>query len=47
MVVFLTELTSNVATMTTLAPVLGALAAAIGAAGSRRVGRQCGVAHRL
>ena len=32
MVVFLTELTSNVATMTTLAPVLGALAAAIGAA---------------
>ena len=32
MVIFLTELTSNVATMTTLAPVLGALAAAIGAA---------------
>ena len=31
LVIFLTELTSNVATMTTLAPVLGALAAAIGA----------------
>ncbi|MEL6860303.1 MAG: SLC13 family permease [Pseudomonadota bacterium] len=32
LVIFLTELTSNVATMTTLAPILGALAAAIGAA---------------
>lgn len=32
LVIFLTELTSNVATMTTLAPVLGAMAAAIGAA---------------
>ena len=32
MVIFLTELTSNVATMTTLAPILGALAGAIGAA---------------
>ncbi len=32
LVIFLTELTSNVATMTTLAPVLGALAGAIGAA---------------
>lgn len=31
LVIFLTELTSNVATMTTLAPILGALAAAIGA----------------
>ena len=31
LVIFLTELTSNVATMTTLAPVLGALAGAIGA----------------
>lgn len=31
LVVFLTELTSNVATMTTLAPILGALAVAIGA----------------
>lgn len=34
LVIFLTELTSNVATMTTLAPILGALAAAIGAAPS-------------
>ncbi|MEM1147136.1 MAG: SLC13 family permease [Pseudomonadota bacterium] len=32
LVIFLTELTSNVATMTTLAPILGALATAIGAA---------------
>ncbi|MEO1101345.1 MAG: SLC13 family permease [Pseudomonadota bacterium] len=32
LVIFLTELTSNVATMTTLAPVLGALAGAVGAA---------------
>lgn len=32
LVIFLTELTSNVATMTTLAPILGALAAGIGAA---------------
>ncbi len=32
MVIFLTELTSNVATMTTLAPILGALATAVGAA---------------
>lgn len=32
LVIFLTELTSNVATMTTLAPVLGSLAVAIGAA---------------
>ena len=32
LVIFLTELTSNVATMTTLAPVLGTLAAAVGAA---------------
>ena len=32
LVIFLTELTSNVATMTTLAPILGALAVAIGAA---------------
>lgn len=32
LVIFLTELTSNVATMTTLAPILGALAGAIGAA---------------
>lgn len=32
LVIFLTELTSNVATMTTLAPILGALAAAVGAA---------------
>lgn len=32
MVIFLTELTSNVATMTTLAPILGSLAIAIGAA---------------
>lgn len=32
LVIFLTELTSNVATMTTLAPILGALSAAIGAA---------------
>jgi len=31
LVIFLTELTSNVATMTTLAPILGALALAIGA----------------
>lgn len=31
MVIFLTELTSNVATMTTLAPILGSLAIAIGA----------------
>lgn len=31
MVIFLTELTSNVATMTTLAPVLGVLATAVGA----------------
>lgn len=31
LVIFLTELTSNVATMTTLAPILGALAVAIGA----------------
>ena len=31
-VIFLTELTSNVATMTTLAPILGALAVGIGAA---------------
>lgn len=31
LVIFLTELTSNVATMTTLAPILGALAIAIGA----------------
>lgn len=31
MVIFLTELTSNVATMTTLAPILGAMAAGIGA----------------
>lgn len=32
LVIFLTELTSNVATMTTLAPILGALSIAIGAA---------------
>lgn len=32
LVIFLTELTSNVATMTTLAPILGALSVAIGAA---------------
>ncbi|MGH1421004.1 MAG: SLC13 family permease [Hyphomonas sp.] len=32
LVLFLTELTSNVATMTTLAPILGALSVAIGAA---------------
>jgi len=32
LVIFLTELTSNVATMTTLAPILGALAVATGAA---------------
>ena len=32
MVIFLTELTSNVATMTTLAPVLGVLATAVGVA---------------
>lgn len=32
LVIFLTELTSNVATMTTLAPILGALALAVGAA---------------
>lgn len=32
LVIFLTELTSNVATMTTMAPILGALAAALGAA---------------
>ncbi|MEL6323066.1 MAG: SLC13 family permease [Pseudomonadota bacterium] len=32
LVIFLTELTSNVATMTTLSPILGALATAIGAA---------------
>lgn len=32
LVIFLTELTSNVATMTTLAPILGALAIGIGAA---------------
>lgn len=32
LVIFLTELTSNVATMTTLAPILGALAGAVGAA---------------
>lgn len=32
LVIFLTELTSNVATMTTLAPILGSLAGAIGAA---------------
>ena len=32
LVIFLTELTSNVATMTTLAPILGTLAGAIGAA---------------
>jgi len=32
LVIFLTELTSNVATMTTLAPILGALAIAIGVA---------------
>ena len=32
LVIFLTELTSNVATMTTLAPILGTLATAIGAA---------------
>lgn len=31
LVIFLTELTSNVATMTTLAPILGALAIAVGA----------------
>jgi sodium-dependent dicarboxylate transporter 2/3/5 len=31
LVIFLTELTSNVATMTTLAPILGALAVTIGA----------------
>ncbi len=31
LVIFLTELTSNVATMTTLAPILGALALAVGA----------------
>lgn len=31
LVIFLTELTSNVATMTTLAPILGALAVAVGA----------------
>lgn len=34
LVIFLTELTSNVATMTTLAPILGALATSIGAAPS-------------
>ena len=32
LVIFLTELTSNVATMTTLAPILGTLATAVGAA---------------
>lgn len=32
LVIFLTELTSNVATMTTLAPILGALAVAVGVA---------------
>jgi sodium-dependent dicarboxylate transporter 2/3/5 len=32
LVIFLTELTSNVATMTTLAPILGSLAVAVGAA---------------
>jgi len=32
LVIFLTELTSNVATMTTLAPILGALAGTVGAA---------------
>lgn len=32
LVIFLTELTSNVATMTTLAPILGALSVAVGAA---------------
>jgi len=32
LVIFLTELTSNVATMTTIAPILGALAVSIGAA---------------
>jgi sodium-dependent dicarboxylate transporter 2/3/5 len=32
LVIFLTELTSNVATMTTLAPILGVLAGAVGAA---------------
>ena len=32
LVIFLTELTSNVATMTTIAPILGALSTAIGAA---------------
>jgi sodium-dependent dicarboxylate transporter 2/3/5 len=32
LVIFLTELTSNVATMTTLAPILGALAVAVGMA---------------
>lgn len=32
LVIFLTELTSNVATMTTLAPILGALSIAVGAA---------------
>ncbi|MEL6257913.1 MAG: anion permease, partial [Pseudomonadota bacterium] len=32
LVIFLTELTSNVATMTTLAPILGAMSTAAGAA---------------
>ena len=32
LVIFLTELTSNVATMTTLAPILGALAVGVGVA---------------
>lgn len=38
LVIFLTELTSNVATMTTLAPILGALATAIGAAPASLLG---------
>ncbi|KCZ94200.1 anion transporter [Hyphomonas johnsonii MHS-2] len=38
LVIFLTELTSNVATMTTLAPILGALAVAVGMAPSSLLG---------
>ena len=38
LVIFLTELTSNVATMTTLAPILGALSVSIGAAPASLLG---------
>ncbi|MEO0883489.1 MAG: SLC13 family permease [Pseudomonadota bacterium] len=38
LVIFLTELTSNVATMTTLAPILGALATAVGTAPASLLG---------